>query len=113
MKEYHLVTDTYRLFSTLNKMCNRPLWYNSGPSQKFILRQIKAMDHSAIGVLVAQGRHADRASPTSNDGDDDMVPADQLDVGLLMLYGQVLYAGTSYAYALSEFIPSVAPSAHR
>jgi len=36
------------------------------------------------------------------------MPAEDMDVALLMLYGHILYAGTSYAYALNYFFRAYA-----
>lgn len=46
VKEYQFVTDTYRLFSMLSHLAGNPRksLFNSAPSMKFMLRQIKAMD---------------------------------------------------------------------
>ena len=105
MKEYQFSTDGYRLFSALNRLCNAPTsWYNSGPSQKFMLRQIKAMDFSLLGGEAGGSTFQEKASYSTKDEIGNPVPAQEMDVALLMLYGHVLYSGTSYSHALSEFI---------
>lgn len=113
MKEFQFVTDGYRLYSTLNRVCNpSKSWYNSGPSQKYILRQVKAMDFSLIGEDRGKSRFQERASYTTKDERGIQIQAQELDVALLMLYGHILYAGTSYSYALSKLtIESCAPLA--
>jgi hypothetical protein len=104
MKEYQFSTDSYRLFSGLNRLCNAPTsWYNSGPSQKFVLRQIKAMDFSLLGHEAGGSFFHEKASWSTKDENGNPVPAKDLDVALLMLYGHILYIGTSYSYALSKF----------
>lgn len=104
MKEYQFSTDSYRLFSALNRLCNAPTsWYNSGPSQKFVLRQIKAMDFSLLGDEAGGSIFHEKASYSTKDENGNPVPAQDMDVALLMLYGHILYTGTSYSYALSEF----------
>lgn len=94
-------TDSYRMFALLSYLCQSPVsWYTSGPAQKFILRQIKAIDvsHGAVAV---------------DGGDVDMTDAVQagrptgLDVCLLMLYGHILFTSTSYTYALCKFLRAV------
>ena len=97
------MTDSYRLYSTLNRLCERPnLWYNSGPSQKYILRQIKAMDLSLGREETRESSVPKRASYPTKEKDDDPTRAKELDIALLMLYGHILYTGTSHAYALSR-----------
>lgn len=103
MKEFQFVTDSYRLYSTLNRVCDSSkLWYNSGPSQKYILRQVKAMDFSLIGEDRRKSLFHDKASYTTKDEKGNQIRAWEMDVALLMLYGHILYAGTSYSYALSK-----------
>jgi len=90
MRDHVTWSDPYRMFGLLCKLCQTPIsWYSSGPAQKFILRQIKAMDNSAM------------VAATSHDNYD-------LDVTLLVLYGHILFTSTSYAYALRKFIFSFA-----
>lgn len=87
MRDHALSSDSFRLFSLLCRLCQSSIsWYSSGPAQKFVLRQIKAMD-----AAVMAGREA------------------KLDVGPLMLYGHILFTSTSYVYAirmLSPLLPS-------
>ena len=108
MKEFQFVADGYRLFTVLNRLCNgiKPS-FNASSSQKFILRQIKAMDYSLIPQDQQKSVYQERASLTTKDELGNRVKAEGIDVGLLMLYGHILYAGTSYSYALSTYIESV------
>ncbi|KAL8768028.1 MAG: hypothetical protein Q9209_005632 [Squamulea sp. 1 TL-2023] len=106
MKEFQFVTDGYRLFSAVNRLCDGGnAWYNCGPSQKYVLRQLKAMDHSLVG----QGQHRsvshDNASYTTRDNEGDGIQASDMDLSLLMLYGYILYMGRSYSSALSTVLP--------
>ena len=104
MKEYQFVTDGYRLFSALNRLCDSDnLWYNCGPSQKYILRQLKAVDFSLLGGGRRKSLFQERASYTTKDDNGNQLRAQEMDVALLMLYGHILYAGKSYAYAVSTF----------
>lgn len=96
MREYQFTTDSYRLFAAMLRICQSPVsWYSSGPTQKYVLRQIKAMDAALTsendGLRLKDSKEHDRA--TLN-----------MDIPLLMLYGHILYAGTSYAYALNYFL---------
>ncbi|KJZ75989.1 hypothetical protein HIM_04445 [Hirsutella minnesotensis 3608] len=95
-------TDSYRLFALLSRLCQSPVsWYTSGPAQKFILRQIKAIDASHTGIP---------SEHEVQDRDDNDVPSTadpavlSLDVCLLMLYGHILFTSTSYAYSLGYFL---------
>ena len=104
MKDYQFVTDGYRLFAALNRLCDSEnSWFNCGPSQKYILRQLKAVDFSLIGEARRKTLFQERASYTTKDSNGDPIQADDMDVALLMLYGHILYAGKSYAYAVSMF----------
>ncbi len=89
-------TDSYRMFALLSSLCQSPItWYTSGPAQKFILRQIRAIDTEQMAV---QGYR-----PGSEDDVNILKPAEtQLDVCLLMLYGHILFTSTSYTFALSK-----------
>ena len=102
MKEFQFVTDGYRLFSALNRLCDTSnTWYNCGPSQKYVLRQLKAMDFSLIGKARNQSLFQEKASYTTKDMDGNPVCASDLDIGLLILYGHILYVGRSYSYSIS------------
>lgn len=103
MKESQFVTDSYRFFMVLNRLCKGTnTHFNAGPLQKYVLRQVKAMDFSLIGEPRISASFQEKASYTSKDEAGNPIKAESMDVGLLMLYGQTLYAGTSYSYALSE-----------
>lgn len=102
-KEYQFITDSYRLFGAVTRMCQSPIsWYNSGPSQKYILRQIKAMDYSLVDKATQEKYFADKGSYSAGDEHERRVINNDMDIALLMLYGYILYTGTSYAYALSK-----------
>lgn len=109
MKEFQFVTDGYRLYSTLNRVCDSSKsWYNSGPSQKYVLRQVKAMDFSLVGEDRRKSLIREKTSYTTKDGKGNQIQAEEMDVALLMLYGHILYAGTSYSYALSKLTSKAA-----
>ncbi|KKA30244.1 hypothetical protein TD95_005325, partial [Thielaviopsis punctulata] len=89
--------DSYRMFAVMSRICQSAAsWYNSGPAQKFLLRQIKAMDAS---VLNGGGSLADQAG-----AEGDQVKREAPDVNVLMLYGHILFMSTSYTYALHYFM---------
>ena len=103
MKEYQFVTDGYRFFSALNRLCDSEnYWFNCAPSQKYILRQLKAIDFSLAGDATGKSTFQGRASYTTKDSKGNPIRADDMDVALLVLYGHVLYAGKSYTNAVSE-----------
>lgn len=120
IKEYQFVTDTYRLFSMLSRLSGDPhrSLFHSSPNMKFMLRQIKAMDYT-IPENAQQGRpgkaavresvYQERASLTTRDEiTGEAIPADQMDVALLVLYGHILYSGNSFYPALNYFFRAYA-----
>ena len=101
------MTDAYRLFSALNRLCDcSGSWFNCGPSQKYILRQLKAVDYSLTEDASRQNIYKERASYTTKDSNGNSIRAEDMDVALLMLYGHVLHAGKSYVNAVSMYILS-------
>lgn len=125
-KDYQFVTDTYRLFSILARLCgdpNRSLFHAS-PSMKFMLRQVKAMDSTlpedhhlmkastSKSVITRQSTaKATRSSKnppkqvslTTRHDNGDLIIAEDMDVALLVLYGHILYSGNSYYPALNYY----------
>ena len=103
MREYQFVSDGYRLFGALNRVCAYDnSWYNSGPSQKHILRQLKAMDSSLRRKTDSYSSVKGVASFSTKDEDGNPLLAGEINIALLTLYGHILYAGKSYAEALSK-----------
>lgn len=124
IKEYQFVTDTYRLFAMLSRLCGDPhrSLFHSSPNMKFMLRQIKAMDYTLPDDPTRSGRvresiYRERASLTTRDETTgETIGAEKMDVALLVLYGHILYSGNSFfpalnylfrAYALDEENPAV------
>ncbi|PWY82837.1 RNA polymerase III transcription factor TFIIIC subunit Tfc4 [Aspergillus heteromorphus CBS 117.55] len=127
IKEYQFVTDTYRLFSMLSRLSGDPRrsLFHSSPNMKFMLRQIKAIDftlpdnHTGArpSKLVRESVYKERASLSTRDEvTGEAIPADEMDVALLVLYGHILYSGNSFypalnylfrAYALDDQNPAV------
>ncbi|KAF5670370.1 transcription initiation factor TFIIIC, partial [Fusarium circinatum] len=88
-------SDSYRMFALLSNLCQSPVsWYTSGPAQKYILRQIKAMDEAYTSDEINSER-GENGEPV-------------LDACVLMLYGHILFTSTSYTYALGYFLRSLA-----
>ena len=89
-------TDSYRMFALLSTLCQSPItWYTSGPTQKFILRQIRSIDTEQMSASSLQPGAEDQANTIN-------ISNTQLDVCLLMLYGHILFTSTSYTYALGK-----------
>ncbi|KAF4975109.1 hypothetical protein FZEAL_8057 [Fusarium zealandicum] len=87
------MSDSYRMFALLSNLCQSPVsWYTSGPAQKYLLRQIKAMDDA----------HTENESRSASNGGTEAA----LDACVLMLYGHILFTSTSYTYALGYFLRS-------
>lgn len=104
MLKYQFTTDTYRLFSAVTRMVHAPVsWYNAAPTQKFILRQVKAMDFS----LATDDRKTmfgqEKSSYSRKDDNGKPVMAEDFDIALLMMYGYILAVGQSYKFALNYF----------
>ncbi|RDH14245.1 RNA polymerase III transcription factor TFIIIC subunit [Aspergillus niger ATCC 13496] len=127
IKEYQFVTDTYRLFAMLSRLVGDPhrSLFHSSPNMKFMLRQIKAMDFTVPDEVtgerpnrfVRESAYKERASlSTRDETTGEAIPADEMDVALLVLYGHILYSGNSFypalnylfrAYALDDQNPAV------
>jgi general transcription factor 3C polypeptide 3 (transcription factor C subunit 4) len=103
MSTYQLTTDSYRLYAALHRLCQgSSSWYNAAPSQKYLLRQIRAMDQ---GLTTKQLRHLTNEKVTNAATIDQGMSIENvgMDVALLVLYGHILYSGRGYGYALSTF----------
>lgn len=107
MKDYQFTPDAYKFIGTLARLCQSPLsWYMAGPTQKFMLRQIKAMDWALLEPHQQAGwKGGERAGYTARDETGMPVLNRDLDIDLLMLYGHILYCGNSFPYALSMSAP--------
>lgn len=106
MKEFQFVTDGYRLFSAVHRLCDgRDGWFNCGASQKFVLRQLKAMDSSQLSQSGHRNPDKGRTPSTTEDGENNPVDDTNMDLALLMLYGYILYLGRSFSLALSMLLP--------
>ena len=111
---YKFASDSFRLWSLTSRLFNgHRTWYNSGPSQKFVLRQIKALDFALLDPAqrATFGTAQERDSWTNcgaNDGNPHGVS--EHDPGLLALYGHVLAVGGAYAQALNYYFRAYAVS---
>lgn len=125
-KEYQFVTDTYRLFSILSRLCGDPSrsLFHASPSMKFMLRQVKAMDSTlpkdhylmkvstskpvVIRQATAKATRGPKNPPkhvslTTRHDNGELIPAEDMDVALLVLYGHILYSGNSFYPALNYY----------
>ncbi|KAJ6037291.1 Tetratricopeptide-like helical [Penicillium herquei] len=115
IKEYQFVTDTYRLFSMLSYLSgdtHKPLFHAS-PSMKFMLRQIKAMDFTIPDdpdkpQVVRQTIWKEQAALSTRDENGKRIPAESLDIAVIVLYGHILYSGGSFYPALNYFFRAYA-----
>ncbi|KAL2840316.1 hypothetical protein BJX68DRAFT_187224 [Aspergillus pseudodeflectus] len=118
IKEYQFVTDTYRLFATLSCLIGDPhrSLFHSSPNMKFMLRQIKAIDFTLPDEVtgsrptrqVRESIYKERAALSTRDDTGEAIPADEMDVALLVLYGHILYSGNSFYPALNYFFRAYA-----
>ena len=132
MKEYQFVTDVYRLFAALNMLHSGPIEkggkdvqiknapFRQGPSQKFLFRQIKAVDFYLPEEYNQDGwdgpvpQHirddekgstdAGKATLTSKNRDTgEQIRPQEMDIVLLCLYASIMYTGGSFPNALHYF----------
>ncbi|KAE8376695.1 hypothetical protein BDV26DRAFT_305416 [Aspergillus bertholletiae] len=118
IKEYQFVTDTYRLFSMLSRLCGDPhrSLFHSSTNMKFMLRQIKAMDYTIPDEVtglrpnkpVRESIYQERARLSTRDENGEPIPAEAMDIALLVLYGHILYSGNSFLPALNYFFRAYA-----
>lgn len=99
---YQLFNAICRLFST--KALN---WFNAGPTQKFILRAVKAMDYALLSPS-ARLKYAFTGSEKSsytNGGKEqpNYIGMEELDTSTLALYGHMMAAAATWASALNYY----------
>ncbi|KAL4928515.1 tetratricopeptide repeat protein [Aspergillus undulatus] len=118
IREYQFVTDTYRLFAMLSCLCGDPhrSLFHSSPLMKFMLRQIKAIDFTLPDTFndarttkrPRESIYKERAALSTKDENGKAIPAEDMDVALLVLYGHILYSGNSFYPALNYFFRAYA-----
>lgn len=112
IKTYPYQTDVYRLHSVLHRACKGPLmWYNAGPEQKFLLRQIKAMDFALLPEAkkkeVIENQEFDRQTISGrSEGNPHNVT--EHDPALLALYGHIMLVAGSVSNALAYYFRAFA-----
>ncbi|KAL9085982.1 MAG: hypothetical protein Q9165_007344 [Trypethelium subeluteriae] len=107
IKNAPYTNEAISLYAIANQLLRcEPNWYNSGPSQKFFLRQVKGMDFALLDPKTrdlysftdAEKRtYGDRATKDNPHGLTEPDPA------LLMLYGHLLAVSGSFANALNYY----------
>ncbi|KAJ8608958.1 hypothetical protein MRB53_039397 [Persea americana] len=114
MRQYPHATDTYRLFAAVMLLYDgEPNWYNSGPTQKFVMRQIKALD---FALLDEEGRKlfkfSDQERRTYTKSMEDRRAVGKLptslDPALLVMYGHLLVCAGSHQNALNYYFRAYA-----
>jgi general transcription factor 3C polypeptide 3 (transcription factor C subunit 4) len=113
LRENPYSSDPYRMFATLSRLVQSPSsWYHSGPAQKFMLRQIRAMDETLQKQQQQQQQQRKKAKKTKRQSTRHDEPEGeevtkagfkQLDVVLLTLYGHILLSSASFPPALNYF----------
>jgi general transcription factor 3C polypeptide 3 (transcription factor C subunit 4) len=132
MKEYQFVTDVYRLFAALNMLYTGPIEkggkeiqiknapFRQGPSQKFLFRQVKAVDFYLPAQYNQDGldgpvpqyiRDEERETPeagkatltSKNRETGEQIRPQEIDIVLLCLYASIMYTGGSFPNALHYF----------
>jgi general transcription factor 3C polypeptide 3 (transcription factor C subunit 4) len=98
----------YQIFAAVNRLfAGYSNWFNSGPTQKFILRQVKALDYAlldpesrALYAFTGQER-----SSYTHAGKRDANPYSlpDLDSSVLSLYGHIMAAAQSWTSALNYY----------
>jgi general transcription factor 3C polypeptide 3 (transcription factor C subunit 4) len=106
IKTFPFVTDGYRLFSAVNRFCRGEVtYYNSGPEQKYMLRQIKAMDFALLPpehratFLFTDGERVKGAQPRGGNPHH----LTEHDPALLCLYGHMMFVAATYSSALTYY----------
>lgn len=132
MKEYQFVTDVYRLFAALNMLYTGPMAkggkenqiknapFRQGPSQKFLFRQVKAVDFylpqgynedgfdgpvpQFIRDEAKEAPDAGKATLTSKDPETgEHIRPEEIDLVLLCIYASIMYTAGSFPNALHYY----------
>lgn len=99
MTSFQFTTETYSLFTaSITASKNGLEVFHNNANQKYLLRQIKAMDQAITGKT----RVGAATLTAIDDNGEKYIPTD-VDVGLLMLYGHILASGRSYISALNYY----------
>jgi len=104
----------YQLFLAVSRLHagSNPNWFNSGPTQKFLLRAIKAMDYHLLNPTEREHYTytAQEISSYTNGGkrEPNWMKFPGHDPGLLALYGHVMSVAGSWNSALNYYFRALA-----
>ncbi|KAF2093231.1 TPR-like protein, partial [Rhizodiscina lignyota] len=111
INKYKYQSDAYKLYSAANRLFSggSRTWLNSGPNQKWILRQLKAADYALLSpeqrmsyLFTGQERKAlDKVGGNPEN-------IEELDPTLLTLYAHVMLAGGMMQNALYYYFRALA-----
>lgn len=108
LKNFPFVSDGYRLFSAVNRFCRGEITYfNSGPEQKFMLRQIKSMDYALLPpesrdkFFFSDGDRVKPTQPSITRGNPHKLT--EHDPSILCLYGHMMFVAATYGSALAYY----------
>ncbi|KAL1393903.1 hypothetical protein HDK64DRAFT_196036 [Phyllosticta capitalensis] len=108
VKRHPYANDAYRIFGIVNRVyIGHRTWYNAGPSQKFILRLIKAMDFALLDedsrkkYKFGDQERSGYTRGGQNDGNPEGIS--EINVALLVMYGRVLSSGGTFLNALNYY----------
>ncbi len=91
MRKYPFAGEPFELLNTISSITSGShSWYNAGPNQKFILRQIRLVE----GTLLCPQRPPDAEAGITAHGDAELNPA------AIATYGHILSMSGSYPNAL-------------
>ncbi|KAF2087223.1 hypothetical protein K490DRAFT_42833 [Saccharata proteae CBS 121410] len=111
MKERPYTNDVYRLYALLNRyVIGNGTTFREGPSQKFALRIIKAMDFALLSAEQRKKyKFADgEVAIWSRREDGNPEKLTEMNVALLVMYGHVLSIGGTYINALNYYFRAFA-----
>jgi general transcription factor 3C polypeptide 3 (transcription factor C subunit 4) len=107
LKNHPFVTDGYRLFSAVSRFSRGEVsYFNSGPEQKFMLRQIKIMDFALLPAehratfLFTDGDRVKAGEPRASGNPHQLT---EHDPAVLCLYGHMMFVAATYSSALTYY----------
>lgn len=116
---YPFSNGPYVLFATANRLFSGSMtWFNSGPTQKVLLRGVKKLDYAVLdepsrkrygftGQEISGYIKDDaKKNPGGKPGNPEKIT--ELDPGLLMLYGHIMASATSWPSALNYYFRAYA-----
>ncbi|KAF7191714.1 Transcription factor tau subunit sfc4 [Pseudocercospora fuligena] len=101
--------ESYQLFAALNRFSFGSNWFSAGPTQKFMLRQVKALDFMAMTPEMREGFDWSAQAPTlekrSAEPTDDGA---ELNAGVLLTYGHMVAVANHSFSALPYYYRALA-----